>query len=61
MTNDLVGGWHTLQLLGNIFTKLPQRAAAVGAAAVSRKMCDHFARQIFRQRLARRASARLGG
>ena len=61
MTNDLVGCRHAFQLFGDIFTELAQRTTAIGAAVVSRKMGDHFTRQIFWQRLARRARARLRG
>ena len=40
-----------LQLFGDIFAELAQRAAAIGTA-VAEKMADHLTRQILRQRLA---------
>jgi hypothetical protein len=55
MTNHLEACGYALQLFRNVFAELAQRTAAIGAAAVRRKMSDHFTGKILGQRLAGRA------
>ena len=57
MTDNLERRRDALQLLGDVFAELAQRAAAIGAAVVSRKVRYDFARKMLRQRSACWASS----
>lgn len=48
VSDHLVCGRDTLQLFGDVFSKLAQHNAAMGAVGVWGKMGDHLARKIFR-------------
>src|ERR1700733_15267650 len=52
MANDLEAIRDVLQLLGDIFAELAQLAAAVGTRVAVKSVRHHFAREMFRQRLA---------
>jgi hypothetical protein len=52
MANNPEALRNVLQLLGDILAELAQRTSAVRAAIARRRMRDHFARKVLRQRLA---------